>query len=131
MTPITRVTRQPPDTSSVEHFQLITLHIAGAEIDARPYEFVEDTATKFASVCPHCAQGIFIDATEIKEDGTVICPECKAGQEQQIPDMQDPFVNPINHSVSAVSLDPDITDVRRVDIKDDGLSALDRINSLQ
>lgn len=132
MAKVTKISRPPKDESSIDHFLPRIITIKSVQIDARPFEFANNKPTKYASVCPHCGQGIVITNAGIDKHGNVACPECHAGAPPILPPVVDPFINPVKSGIiTQAALDPDLTDARHIDIKDDGLTALDRIKQSQ
>lgn len=77
-------------------------------VTARPYEFADDgSASKLATVCPHCSQGNFPEAEnlyEYKGKFFVKCESCGVGENETQDKLdaltfEDPFQNPIKSGI--------------------------------
>lgn len=123
MVVIRRVASQPkPDDSNpANEYSLISIHFeiptskpTTKPVEARPFEFDEDgTGRKYATLCPHCAQGNYLVKGEsITKEGDNYfagCTECGTGFEGETPEFEDPFQNPIKDGkISEQTLDQDL-----------------------
>jgi hypothetical protein len=83
------------------------------KVQARPYQFNDGIATHFATSCPICGSGIWVEANELTIVGELFfywCEECGAGKHNEIDPMIDPFINPISVAISESSLDSNLDD---------------------
>ncbi len=121
------VVKEVADTTQ---YALIDIVIHQTTVSARPFEFDNGKATKYATMCPYCAQGIIFTPDDITKNG-IRCPECKIGEPTKVPDFIDIFLNPIESKKILESSIDNIANITDLKIKDDGLSALDRIKNQQ
>ena len=117
----------PPDNPM--QFQLITLiigppapmHKPEAETQARPFEFVLGSPSKFSTMCPFCVAGFYVSASDITERFDckfTWCPECGIGKPEiakQPPPFEDPFMNPFeSKQLNRCELDETVTTIESV-----------------
>ncbi len=94
------------------HFELPSIEPKTKPVDARPYDFATDgTPTKFATSCSHCGAGNFLTLNEnitlLGDKYFAGCTECSKGKVAVMPEMVDPFQNPIKDGkIPLDDLDP-------------------------
>jgi len=88
--------------------ELRELTVDGISTLARPYDFINGVPHMYATTCPQCGHGIFVDLAMIVAE-SVSCDNCGAGKTTEIPAFIDPFVNPIiAGKIAEYQLDPDL-----------------------
>jgi len=132
----------PPNNNSSQ-FQLIDLVISlpsenydvSYETQARPFEFIDNTPSRYSVMCPFCCAGFFVYACDITEKyghKFTWCPECGVGKpfilEPPKPFI-DPFVNPFfSKQLLPYEFDETITAISDVAIKkDDSLTVAQKM----
>ncbi len=147
------IMRKPEPEPTLDQYNLIEVYVSepaikpnsGFMVQCRPYEFEGDKATKYMTTCPHCSQLIQFDAAEAKNlNGLkfVMCRECGAGAvketinkelvskqtvEEEIPEFEDPFVNPLESGLLTVAdIDTDLVNTL-AELDNDGLTVAERM----
>ena len=123
MVRIERISKTIPDPDldpTGKRFELIEVYVQEPTIDtnddfkvsARPYEFEDDTPSKFATSCPHCGQGIWLEREDIHaavDKFFISCPSCNVGSTATALPAIDPFINPVTEKIAETVLDPDLS----------------------
>lgn len=133
MVRIERISRNQPEPEvdpTGERFKLIDVYVQeptanpdeALKVSARPYEWEGDLASKFATSCPHCGQGIWFDRYDMHsavDKLFISCPNCGKGSTAPIPKMVDPFINPVAEKIAETLLDSDLSKAQDLAESDD------------
>ena len=127
-----------------DQYSLITVYVAtpskkpdkASEIQARPYEFRDDIAVRYQTMCPFCVQGFDIIPEDITHEfglNFIACKICERGfkplaivRKPELPVFIDPFINPFSNGLKESDMDEGLGDK----LTDDTMTVADKLGSL-